>query len=155
MLPSWMADAAGAAPAAPGTGKLVYVMLDGGSDGLHMIPPVGQGAYHDARGSLALSAGAVLPLGSSRGFHPALRRLKARYDAGDVAIIDGVGNPARDLSHFSAMADHERGGATSTFGWTGWIGRYLDETATGPLHGIALGNRVPMLASGRSRSASP
>ena len=157
MLPTWLADAAaaGTGPAAgsSGTGTLVLVVLDGGNDGLHMVPPVELGAYHDARGNLAWSAADVHDLGNGRGLHPALSKLKARFDLGDVAIIDGVGNPQRDLSHFSSMADHHRGGSYESFGRTGWVGRYLDETAAGPYDAIAFGDRVPLLTTGQTRSA--
>lgn len=154
MMPSWMADAAAASGGTGrGTGVVVLVVLDGGNDGLHMVPPVGLGAYHDARGDLAWSEQDVHLLTSDRGLHPALSNLKARFDRGDVAIIDGVGNPQRDLSHFSSMADHHRGGSYDSFGRTGWVGRFLDATEAGPYDAIAFGDRVPLLATGLSRAA--
>ena len=93
-LPSWLIDRAGASSdPASGQGTLVLVVMDGGNDGLHMVPPVGAGAYHDARGPIAHAPSSVLDLDGNRGFHPALSRLKNRFDAGDVAVIDGIGNP--------------------------------------------------------------
>ena len=155
MLPGWLADAAGAAPtpAGGGPGTLVLVVLDGGCDGLHVAPPVGSGAYHDARGDLAFGAGEVHDIGGGRGLHPGLTRLKARWDAGNVAIIDGVGNARRDLSHFSAMADFQHGGPASQFSRTGWIGRFLDVSTGGPFEAIAIGDRIPLVAHGSTRSA--
>ncbi|WP_436794996.1 DUF1501 domain-containing protein [Actinospongicola halichondriae] len=158
MLPNWITESAGASTAIPtGTagnrGTLVLVVLDGGNDGLHMVPPISNGSYHDARGALAFSEANSLPINGQRAFHPALTRLKARYDAGDVAIIDGVGNPRRDLSHFSAMADFQHGGPASQFSRTGWVGRYLDQTGAGPFGAIAIGDRVPLIAHGETRSA--
>ncbi len=157
MLPTWMADMAAASPGSPSTPgnnrTLVLVVLDGGCDGLHMVAPVGAGAYHDARGDLALHEDTALDIGGGRGFHPALSRLKARYDVGDVAVIDGVGNARRDLSHFSAMADFQHGGPAAQFSHTGWLGRWLDQSSGGPFEAIAIGHRIPLVAHGASRSA--
>lgn len=156
MVPTWMADAAaavGGSTSGSGNGVVVLVVLDGGNDSLHMVPPVGLGAYHDARGDLAWSEANVHPLVGGRGLHPALSALKARYDQGDVAFIDGVGNGQRDLSHFSSMADHERGGGYDDFGRSGWVGRFLDQTDAGPYAAIAFGNRIPLLTMGHTRAA--
>ena len=155
MLPGWLADTAAASASSPGggPGTLVLVVLDGGCDGLHVAPPAGSSAYHDARGDLALGPGQVHDIGGGRGLHPALTHLKARWDTGDLAIIDGVGNARRDLSHFSAMADFQHGGPASQFSRTGWIGRFLDESAGGPFEAIAIGDRIPLVAHGSTRSA--
>ena len=158
-MPGWLADAAGAsgpgagAGTASGNGIVVLVILDGGCDGLHVVPPIADGAYHDAREQLAWSDRTALTLDDQRGLHPALSKLKTRYDAGDVAFIDGVGNPQRNLSHFSSMADLHRGGGDQAFTRTGWVGRYLDQTAADPLAAVALGTRVPLLVRGATRSA--
>lgn len=154
MLPSWFPEAAGASTGPSGTsGTLVLVVLDGGCDGLHLAPPVSSGAYHDARGDVAIGEDEALPLSGGRGLHPALTSLKARFDAGDVAIIDGVGNARRDLSHFSAMADFQHGGPAAQFSRTGWLGRYLDESGGGDFEAIAIGDRIPLVVHGATRSA--
>ncbi len=157
MVPGWFADVAGAsgspASTSGGTGTLVLVVLDGGCDGLHVVPPVGSGHYQDARGALAVSESDALDIGGGRAFHPALPRLKARFDIGDVAVIDGVGNARRDLSHFSAMADFQHGGPAAQFSRTGWLGRWLDQSSGGPFEAIAIGHRIPLVAHGTSRSA--
>lgn len=154
MLPWWLSgtDVVGAS-GPTGGGTVVLVMLDGGNDALHMVPPYTDGAYFDARGALAWTSDTALQLNSTRGLHPALTKLKDRFDRGEVAIVDGVGNAQRDLSHFSSMADLQHGGTSSSFGRTGWVGRFLDQTAAGPFDGIAIGNRVPLIAQGASRSA--
>lgn len=149
MVPSWLDGVAGAAtPLRADQGVLVLVTLDGGADPLDMFVPIASGAYFDRRGGIAVGAAHALHLTRSRGMHPNLGHLRDRWGMGQVAIVDGVGNPKVDLSHFSAMADVQHGGPAPGVPKTGWLGRYLDGLGADPLHGVAIGPRVPLVLTG-------
>lgn len=152
-LPGWLADAAAAStPTGPSDGIVVLVTLTGGMDGLHAVPPVGRGAYHDARGDLALQPADTLHLDGGRALHPRLAKLHQRWQAGQLAIIDGVGAQSTDMSHFSAMDDLQHGTPITGKPASGWLGRYLDAFAEG-YQGISLGSSLPVVARGAHRRA--
>lgn len=149
MMPSWLDGVAGAAtPLGANQGVLVLVTLDGGADPLDMFVPISNGAYYQRRGGIAVGAAHALHLNPHRGMHPYLKHLRARWNLGEVAIVDGVGNPEVDLSHFSAMADVQHGGPSAGVPKTGWLGRYLDGLGADPLHGVAIGPRLPLVLTG-------
>ena len=116
---------------------LVVVEMGGGNDALSMIVPHSDANYFDLRGDLAISD--PIDLDGEIGLHPGLGFVSERWSAGDLAIIEGVGYPDPDLSHFASMATWWTG-VPGAFG-AGWLGRYLDATvgAENPLAGIAIG----------------
>lgn len=149
VLPSFLASGAGAATLGSSEGVLVLIMLGGGNDGLNTLVPYGQGAYYDLRGrndwNLSILQNQVLPLDGTYGLNPALPKLKARYDAGKVAVVRGVGQPADDLSHFTSMATFMAGTAT-TSRTSGWVGRWADGLADSPdgLRVVTSGSSIPL-----------
>lgn len=80
--------------------RLVVVELSGGNDGLSMLVPYGIGAYHDLRQRTAVDDGDVLHLNAKVGLHKNLAQLKDR----GVAVVQGVGSPVPDGSHFAMLA---------------------------------------------------
>ncbi len=134
--------------------RLVLLEMNGGCDGLNTVIPYANGTYHDLRPKLAIPADSVNPIDNQLGFHPALKQLHARFQQGQVAILQGIGHAAPDLSHF-AMMDYWRsghpGGAAAT-GQTGWLGRVLDalNIPEGVLSGLSLSNGVGPALIGQS-----
>ena len=122
----------------PSNRVLVVVEMGGGNDGLNMVVPHGTDSYFDLRGSIAVTD--PIELDSEIGLHPKLEFLANEYEAGRVALVEGVGVPDPDLSHFVSMASWWNGKPDSSDG-TGWLGRYLDGTVgySAPLAGIAIG----------------
>jgi uncharacterized protein (DUF1501 family) len=114
-----------AAPLGATDGVLVVVTLYGGVDGLNVVVPYTDGAYQTARGGVAVPTAQVLQINGEVGLHPALATVRARYGAGQVAIVQGVGYSSPDLSHFTSMGIWMTG-AHSAGGGTGWLGRWLD-----------------------------
>jgi len=137
---------------APGSRRIVLLEMNGGNDGLNTVIPYNQGTYYDLRPKLAIPAASVLALNNQTGFHPALARLHQRFQQGQVAILQGVGHPNPDLSHFAMQEYWQAGnplGMTAT-GQTGWLGRVLDALMPGPdvLTGLSLSDGIgPVLAS--------
>ena len=110
---------------------LVLVNMQGGNDGLNTIVPYASREYYDYRPKLSIPATSVLTINDSIGFNPALAALKPMYDRGALALVQGVGYPDPNHSHFRSTeiwqtAQPER------FERTGWLGRYLDTTRTAP-----------------------
>ncbi len=127
---------------------LVVVQLTGGNDGLNTLVPV-DGRYHDARPTLGIADGDLVPLAGEDGFGlaPELATLAGLWEAGRLAALDGVGFEGSSHSHFEAL-DWWWSGQPGRATTTGWLGRWLDATAGdghNPLRGIALGAAAPHL----------
>ena len=139
--------AAAADSAASNDRVLVLVQLAGGNDGLNTVIPYQDGNYHDARPTLRQEQG-VLPLNNQLALHPNLKGFKASWDAGQLAIVQGVGYPKPNLSHFASMSIWETANVQGGIG-DGWLGRYLnylDQVGESPNHaleGISAGSLVP------------
>jgi uncharacterized protein (DUF1501 family) len=148
-VPSFLSRTALAlSPAAADVGKrgkiLVAVQLSGGNDGINTVIPYGQQAYYDVRPTLAIAADEALPLTETVGLHPGLTGLKDLYDAGHLAVIQGVGYPNPNRSHFRSM-DIWHSARPESFERSGWLGRYVDacscsQGATMP--GISVGDQL-------------
>ncbi|MFM7537200.1 MAG: DUF1501 domain-containing protein [Acidimicrobiales bacterium] len=142
------------AAAASSDGILVVVTLNGGNDGLNTVVPYTSGPYRDLRSSLALGADRVLRLDGAVGLHPNLTFLAQELAAGRLAVVEGLGYPAPDLSHFSSMGIWMQGwGGTGTAG-SGWLGRYLDGLDGGLLRAMVIGGTIPLAYVGRNRRAT-
>ena len=151
--------AAGAASSAPKhTGAkgrtVVFVELAGGNDGIGTVIPYADPSYRRLRPTLAIDD--PIDLDGRVGLHPSLARLADRYRAGHVAIVEGIGYPNNDLSHFASLANWWSGtpGHASP---TGWLGRYLDQTVgfSDPLAGVVIGpGPSPALLGERSFATS-
>ncbi len=120
---------------------LVVIEMGGGNDALNTFIPYSTDAYFDLRRDMAIDE--PLTVDAELGLHPSLAFVAQRYAAGRVAIVEGVGYPSPDLSHFASMATWWSGSPAGMTG-TGWLGRYLDGTvgAGDPLAGIAVGPGV-------------
>ncbi|TMG40978.1 MAG: DUF1501 domain-containing protein [Chloroflexi bacterium] len=141
------ASAADSPNTAPSNRVLVLVQLAGGNDGLNTVIPFQDATYHDARPTLRQDQG-VLTLNNQLGLHPNLKALKAQWDAGQLAVVQGVGYPSPNLSHFASMSVWETANVKGGFG-DGWLGRYLnylDQVGESPNHtleGVSAGSLVP------------
>ncbi len=143
-------------PIGPNDGILIVVTLYGGLDGLNTFIPYGDGNYYSLRANIATPASQVLPVNDFVGFAPQLSYLKALYDAGQVAAIQGVGYGNPDLSHFTSMAIWMNGSLSGGMASTGWIGRWLDgqPAATADLAAASLDSSVPLHMQGATRRAA-
>jgi uncharacterized protein (DUF1501 family) len=121
---------------------LVLIFLRGGADGLNMVAPVEDDAYHRARPTIGISKKAALPLDDMFGLNPALAPLLRMYQEGALTIVHQTGSEDASRSHFEAQDLMEQGGDAAS----GWLGRYLrlaPRLKGGPLSAIALGKTRP------------
>ncbi len=124
---------------------LITLVLNGGNDGLNTVCPMDDGRYYDIRGSFAIQPEGAHPVGDGLYLHPNLNRLANRYEQGNVAIINGVGEPSDDHSHFVSMARWMAGTAAAQPWYSGWLGRYLDGLGGDELSGVAIGDQgIPL-----------
>lgn len=162
MAPSWLSAVARADVAKVAAGKridpdnvLVVIQLSGGNDGLNTIVPYLQDAYYKLRPNLAVPKDKVIPATDSLGFHPALAGLASLFQKGKVAIVNNVGYPNANRSHFKSMDIWQSASPDGSLKY-GWIGRAFDQNCeSGPLHaiaGIGLSTEKPLALTARRAS---
>ncbi len=127
---------------------LVVVQIAGGNDGLHAIVPYTDPTYAQVRPTLALDKSKVMPLNAKMGLNNDLGALKPLWDAGQMAVVQGVGYPNPNLSHFQSMYIWQTLDLTGAQGTaqTGWLGKYLQSIGTTvqqPFTGVSGGALLP------------
>lgn len=105
---------------------LIVLQLSGGNDGLNTVIPVRNDLYYKSRPKIGIDRGAALGLTDEISIHPELKVFKSLYDEGALTILNGVGYPNPDRSHFRSMDIWHTGSESSIYWNTGWLGRYLD-----------------------------
>lgn len=110
---------------------LVIVQLSGGNDGLNTVVPYRNDVYYRERPTIAIQPDAVLRLTDDIGLHPAMGPLRELYDDGLVTIINNVGYPNPDRSHFRSMDIWQTASDADRYVSSGWVGRYLDAACAG------------------------
>jgi len=111
---------------ASGAKKLVIVQLSGGNDGLNTVIPFKNDIYYSSRNSIAIKESDVLKISDELGFNPAMTKFKALYEQGNLSIINNVGYPNPDRSHFRSMDIWQSASDSNKYVSSGWLGRYLD-----------------------------
>src|SRR4051812_11690374 len=129
---------------------LVIVQLAGGNDGLNTVIPYGDDAYHRARPALGHGPNDVLKIDNYLGLHPNLAPLKELYDDARMSIIQGVGYPNPNRSHFRATDIWASAVPDKDVATSGWVGRYFDNTCAGvdPHVGVCIGEQLPLAMRG-------
>jgi uncharacterized protein (DUF1501 family) len=113
---------------------LVLIQLNGGNDGLNTLIPTDQYSnLSKARQNILIPENKVLALNgkSGVGFHPAMSGMRNMYNEGLMNIVQNVGYPSPNFSHFRSMDIWMSGSDSNVVETTGWAGRYLDEVFTG------------------------
>lgn len=114
--------------------KLIVVQLTGGNDGLNTVIPYNDDAYYRARPTIAIKKNDALPLSDELGLNSALAGFKTQYDNGNMCLINNVGYPDPDRSHFRSMDIWQTASGSNEYISSGWLGRYLDVIATSNIH---------------------
>ena len=124
---------------------LVVLQMAGGNDGLNTVAPFANDHYHRARPRIGLAESKILRLNGEVGLHPGLTGFKELYDAGQLAVVQGVGYPNPNRSHFRATEIWQTASDSSRFERYGWLGRYFDNACAGcdPTVGVCIGQQMP------------
>ncbi len=149
-------------PGVPQDHVLVVVQLSGGNDGLNMVVPFGNDLYYKSRPGIGIPASEALTISErdGLGLHPTMTGIKSLFDDGLCTVVQGIGYPNPNRSHFSSM-DIWHTADTSGTG-DGWLGRYFDSECCGfgkgesgtvedvsGQPGIAVGRAAPLAMQGR------
>ncbi len=160
--PSWlstiaradvMRQAKGGKPA--GDTILVVCQFTGGNDGLNTVVPYGDKRYHELRPTIGITEKDVLKIDDHMGFHPGLAGLAELYKAGKVAVIQNVGYPKANRSHFKSMEIWQSASPESNLKY-GWLGRHFDQQmsthALNPVVALGLSTEKPLALTGHNAS---
>ncbi len=151
LVPQFVSRTAQAA--APGKDNILVVLeMTGGNDGLNTVIPYADDLYHKARPTLRQTRDVVIRLDDHVGLHPGMQGLRPMWEQGQLAVVQGVGYPNPNRSHFEAMDiwhSADPGGTIKT----GWLGRAAVESrdSSGGVPILHLGpNRQPLALAGAS-----
>src|SRR5262245_44506424 len=131
MLPKFLKAFERPAMVPPGNKVLVVLQLSGGNDGLNTVIPVRNDIYYKVRPRLGITKDKALLLNDEVGLHPSLTGFKDLFNDGSLGILNSVGYPNPDRSHFRSMDIWHSASNSNEYVYTGWIGRYLDAQCAG------------------------
>ena len=128
-----------------GEKNLVVIQLTGGNDTLNTVIPYNDGLYYDNRRTVAYKPESVLPISDELAFNPKMGSMKRLWDDGKMALINGIGYPSPNRSHFRSM-DIWHTAEPDDIGKEGWLGRtarVLDPNAENVLTAVNFGRGLP------------
>jgi uncharacterized protein (DUF1501 family) len=130
---------------------LVIIQLTGGNDGLNTVIPFENDLYFQARPKLAIQKPEVLKLNTELGLNPNLPGFKKLFDDGQLSLVNNVGYPDPDRSHFRSMDIWQTASHSNEYLNTGWIGRLLDEKCKDcerPTYGLEIDDSLSLAMKG-------
>ena len=124
---------------------LVVLQLAGGNDGLNTVIPLGNDEYRKSRPTIGVPEASILKLDPQTGLHPSLSGLASAFQEGHLAVVQGVGYPNPNRSHFRSTEIWATAVDSNKSSNTGWIGRYFDNACSGcdASVGIAMASQMP------------
>jgi uncharacterized protein (DUF1501 family) len=130
--------------------KLVIIQLSGGNDGLNTIIPYTNDIYYKKRPGLSVAKNELIKVTDELGFHQSLAPLKNLYDQGYLSIINNVGYPNPNRSHFRSTDIWQTASDANQYLDTGWLGRYIEQFGKMPYTGIELDDSLSLIMKGES-----
>lgn len=121
--------------------RLLLIELNGGNDGLNTVVPFRDPRYYALRPNIALEKSTLLPMNGTLAFHPAMRGMKRLYDAGELAVVQGVGYPRPNRSHFRSIDIWDTASSSDEYFDEGWI-HTLDALNASRIKGVVLGGEL-------------
>ncbi len=146
-------DAAAPIPGLKDNRVLVLVQMAGGNDGLNTLVPHANDIYYQARPSLAIARESTLKITDDVGFPSDAPDLRRMFDEGALSIVQNIGYPNPDLSHFRSTEIWETAARSDENLATGWVGRYFDRECSdvrSPILGLQFGERSAATFAGRT-----
>ena len=131
---------------------LVLIQLAGGNDGLNTVVPYTNDFYYAARPTIGIPANQVLTLNDTLGLNPALTGFKELFDSGHLSVVNGVGYPNPNRSHFRSTEIWQTASDEDKYLTDGWLGRYFDNACPGcdPTLAVNIGPRLPQAFASHS-----
>lgn len=133
---------------------LVILQLSGGNDGLNTIVPMRNDIYFRERQTIAVDN--ALTLTDEAGIHPALPFFKTLFDGGELAVLNNVGYPDPNKSHFRSMDIWHSASRSDEYLESGWIGRYLDQACYNcghPTQALEVNDMLSLALKGKQKKA--
>ncbi len=149
LVPSFVKAFENVATNTLGFKKLVIVQLSGGNDGLNSIVPYRNDIYYKERPRIAISKKDLIRATDNLGFHKSLAPLKNLYDRGYLSILNNVGYPNPNRSHFRATDIWHSASDANDYLQTGWLGRYIDQHGKMPYSGIEVDDSLSLIMKGQ------
>ena len=131
-----------------GLKRVVVVQLSGGNDGLNTVIPFRNDLYYQNRPTIAIQKDNLLKLNDELGLHSSLEPLRSLYDNGYLTIINNVGYPNPNRSHFRSTDIWQTASNSNQYLQSGWIGRYLDTYGKSPYNAIELDESLSLAMKG-------
>ena len=150
MVPSFVKAFENVAKNSLGYKKLVIIQLAGGNDGLNTIVPYNNDIYYKKRPRLSIKKNDLLLLNDELGFHKNMAPLKNLYDQGYLSIINNVGYPNPNRSHFRSTDIWHTASAADEYLNTGWLGRFIDKNGKQPYSGIEVDDSLSLIMKGEN-----
>lgn len=132
--------------------KLVIIQFSGGNDGLNTVIPYTNDIYYKLRKNIGIKKEQVIALDKKLGLNPAMTAFKDLFDQGYVSVINNVGYPNPDRSHFRSMDIWQSASSSKDYINSGWIGRYLDSQCQWPYEAIEIDNNLSLALKGKKLS---
>ena len=139
----------------PGNKVVVVIQFSGGNDGLNTVIPITNDIYYKERPKIGIAKDKAVILTTEVGLNPALESFKGLYDDGSLAILNSVGYPNPDRSHFRSMDIWQSASDSNEYVSTGWLGRYLDAQCKGcdkPTQALEIDDVLSLALKGNERS---
>jgi uncharacterized protein (DUF1501 family) len=128
--------------------RFVFIIQRGAADGLSIVAPTGDQAFHSVRGALADELQGGAKLGSFFTLHPALAETAKLYASNQALFVHAVASPYRDRSHFDGQNVLETGGSAAYRVKDGWMNRLIGLLPQDESKALALSSTVPMALRG-------
>jgi len=137
--------------------RLVVVQLAGGNDGLNTVIPFTNDTLFKARPKIAPAPGNFLKLTDEVALNAAMPGMRDLFESGDVSILNSVGYPNPNRSHFRAMDIWQSGSGSEQYLSTGWLGRYLDNECSDQtqIPALEMGNVLSLALKGTKYKGIP
>ncbi len=132
--------------------NVVIIQFSGGNDGLNSVVPFTNDLYHNLRPDIALNAKDLLKLTDDLALNGSMKALKELYDNGELCIINNVGYPNPNRSHFRSMDIWHSASDSNQYLTTGWLGRYMDANCQNPYEVLEADSSMSLALKGHNLS---
>ncbi|WP_378177431.1 DUF1501 domain-containing protein [Aquimarina sp. SS2-1] len=128
--------------------NVIIIQLSGGNDGLNSIIPISNDIYHSLRPNIAKKEARTIKITNNLSFNDHLKEIAKLYDQGEVSIINNVGYPNPNRSHFRSTDIWQTASDTNQYLSTGWVGRYIDANCQHPYQAIEVDSTLSLAMKG-------